>query len=93
MHGQVPEPVKKERSGILRELGWNKLLEFRRRSLHKRSLVVEEKRDATNGYLTGLSDNYIRIAVRDARPDEIGKELPVTITEVSKDSTCGVIVP
>ncbi len=94
MRGQVPESVKKERSGILRELGRRNLFELGRRFLHKTlSVVIEEKRDATNGYLTGLSDNYIRIAIRDAGPDNIGKELPVTITEVNKDCICGVLIP
>jgi threonylcarbamoyladenosine tRNA methylthiotransferase MtaB len=94
MQGQVPEPVKKERSSTLRELGRRKLFGFRRSFLHKTlSVVIEEKRNATNGCLTGLSDNYIRIAVNDAGPEDFGKELPVTITEVTKESTCGVLAP
>ena len=94
MRGQVPEPVKKERSMILRELGRSRLFELRKRFLNKTlSVVIEEKRDATNGKLTGLSDNYIRMAVSDASPEDIGKELQVFVTDVSKDSTCGVLVP
>lgn len=92
MREQVPEPLKKERSRTLRELGERKLFSFRKGFLHKKlSVVIEEKHDATNGYLTGLSDNYIRVAVSDACPDDIGKELPVMITDVNKDSTCGVL--
>ncbi len=90
MSGQVPEPLKKERNGLLRELGRKKLFEFRKGFLQNTLLIaIEGRADAANGCLTGLSDNYIRVRVRDALPEDIGKVLPVSITSVSMESTCG----
>lgn len=94
MSGQVAEQVKKDRNAMLRELGEKKLLEFRKKSLHEiLPVVIEGKTDASNGCLTGLSDNYIRVTLLDSSPEDIAREVPVLITEVNKDGTYGIRMP
>lgn len=91
MKGQVPENVKKERNEALRELGKRKNLEFRKK-FHGDELevVVEEKADASNRRLTGLTDNYIRVSIPGTAHQHAGKKRNVRITEVSDNNTLGV---
>jgi threonylcarbamoyladenosine tRNA methylthiotransferase MtaB len=86
MKGQVPETIKKERSEALRRLGKEKNYAFRKKQQGvKLHVVVEDKADPKTGLLSGLTDNYIRVLICNAGRDQIGKEIPVRITEVKKD--------
>jgi threonylcarbamoyladenosine tRNA methylthiotransferase MtaB len=92
MKDQVPEAVKKQRSEAIRELGKRKNLFFRQKCLGlELNVIVEDKMDAASGFLSGLTDNYIRIAVRGAKAENIGKNIKVRISEVNEESTVSVI--
>ncbi len=88
MDDQVPETVKKKRSEILRRLGKEKNYVFRKKMLDTElNVVVEEGTKASNGMLTGLTDNYIRVFIEDIDGDQVGREIPVKITKVDSKST------
>ncbi len=88
MEGQVPEPVKKERSLKLRQLGAKKNLEFRTKcSGTDLKVVIEDKMDADTGLYTGLTDNYIRVCVSGAKKEHVGREITARITTVTEGET------
>lgn len=91
MKPQVPEQVKKERSEALRELGRKKNHDFRKRFIGSElRIVLEDAKEADNGALTGLTDNYIRVAVSGPKLNNAGPEVPVTITDAMENQTLGV---
>ncbi|MEJ6951133.1 tRNA (N(6)-L-threonylcarbamoyladenosine(37)-C(2))-methylthiotransferase MtaB [Natronospora cellulosivora (SeqCode)] len=62
MKGQVSGKVKKEYSRKLRELNKELMLDYQKKYLSKkRKMIVEEKRDNETNYLTGMTDNYIKV--------------------------------
>jgi threonylcarbamoyladenosine tRNA methylthiotransferase MtaB len=93
MKDQVPETVKKERSEALRRLGKEKNYAFRKKQqgVYLR-VVVEDKVDPKTGLLSGLTDNYVRVQISNAGKDQIGKEIPVRITEVIKDDNFATLL-
>ena len=92
MKSQVPEAVKKQRSEALRELGAKKNLDFRKRfSGTELDVVVEDKTDVMTGFLTGFTDNYIRMAVSGAKAGHIGENIKIRMTEVKEESTLSKI--
>lgn len=92
MKSQVPEAVKKQRSEALRELGARKNLDFRKRfSGTELDVVVEDKTDVMTGFLTGFTDNYIRMAVSGAKAGHIGENIKIRMTEVREESTLSEI--
>ncbi len=93
MNLQVPEWVKKERSEALRNLGRKKNYDYRKKYLGSEvKVVIENKKDAQSGALTGLSDSYLRVLVPGAGNDHIGKEINVRIDRVENDLNIGVIL-
>ncbi|MCK9419422.1 MAG: tRNA (N(6)-L-threonylcarbamoyladenosine(37)-C(2))-methylthiotransferase MtaB [Nitrospirae bacterium] len=93
MKGQVPEPIKKERSASLRRLGMNKNLLFRKKHQgSKLNVVVEDKLDRDTGLLTGLTDNYIRVMISGAKTGDIGKKINIMINEVKEQGNFGLIL-
>jgi threonylcarbamoyladenosine tRNA methylthiotransferase MtaB len=93
MKGQVSEPVKKERSEALRNLGKEKNLAFRKKHLgSKLRVVVEDKVDAENGLYSGLTDNYIRVQIMGAKNDQIGKEITIMLKTVEKSNNIAEIL-
>ncbi|MBI5183140.1 MAG: tRNA (N(6)-L-threonylcarbamoyladenosine(37)-C(2))-methylthiotransferase MtaB [Nitrospinae bacterium] len=59
---RIPKGIGKERSSLMKRLGREKSLEFRRCYLNKElEVLIEESRDKDNGLLNGYSDNYIPI--------------------------------
>lgn len=93
MKGQVPERIKKERGNILRALGMNKNLMFRKK--HQGSelqVVVENKIDPGSGLFTGLTDNYIRMNIYGAKTVDIGKIITIRIKEVKERVNTGVML-
>jgi threonylcarbamoyladenosine tRNA methylthiotransferase MtaB len=88
MKEQVPASVKKKRSEMLRLLGSEKNLTFRKKILETvMNVVVEAKSDASKDMLTGLTDNYIRVFIDGADDEQIGRVIPVRITKVDGKST------
>jgi threonylcarbamoyladenosine tRNA methylthiotransferase MtaB len=93
MKDQVPEIIKKERSEKMRNLGKKKNLIFRQQNIGAElSVVVEDKRDATSGRYTGLTDNYIRVQVQGLKKEDIGKVVKVSITEATDRATIANIL-
>ena len=88
MKEQVPASVKKKRSEMLRLLGSERNLTFRKKFLETvMNVVVEGKSDASKDMLTGLTDNYIRVFIDGADDEQIGRVIPVRITKVDGKST------
>ncbi len=83
MPHQIPENIKKERSELLRKLGQKKNLDFRNNH-HEAVLevVVEDKKEGETGLFSGLTDNYIRVLIRGAKKDDIGKKIMVRVADV-----------
>ncbi len=93
MKSQVPEPLKKARSEVLRSLGVRKNLEFRRRFLGTElNVVIEDKKNPVNGLLYGLSDNYLRVTVEGAEREHIGRILKVVLREISDGGDKAIIL-
>jgi threonylcarbamoyladenosine tRNA methylthiotransferase MtaB len=93
MKDQVPEQIKQERSESLRTIGMKKNLLFRKG--HQGSeldVVVEDKLDRDTGLFTGLTDNYIRVMIGDAKTGDIGKKINIKINEVKEHGNFGLII-
>jgi threonylcarbamoyladenosine tRNA methylthiotransferase MtaB len=90
---QVPDPVKKERSEALRELGNKKNLDFRKKCMGAQvKVVVVDKRDMNSRLLTGITDNYMKVLVFGAKNSHIGKEISVRIEKVEKEANLATIL-
>ncbi len=93
MEEQVPEPIKKERSLKLRQVGAKKNLDFRKKCRGSDlKVVIEDKSDADTGLYTGLTDNYIRVCVSGAKKEHVGKEITARITTVTEGGTIAEIL-
>ena len=93
MEMQVPEQIKQERNELLRKLGEEKNLEFRKSQVEKKNqVIVEDKQDQQTGLFSGLTDNYIRVNIQGARKGDIGKKILVRLHSVEKSRNFGVIV-
>ncbi len=93
MKDQVPEPVKKERSEALRDLGRGKNLSFRQKNIGLvLKTVVESKRDTKTGMLTGLTDNYLRVLISGADNEAVGKELSVGIQRIEENDIFAEVI-
>jgi len=77
----VPPEVKKERASVLREIGKEKSLEYRRRFLG-RELPAVVLSEVGGGKSTALTDNYIRVILD--RRFEPGKVVKVRLKEVGQ---------
>ncbi|NLD46353.1 MAG: tRNA (N(6)-L-threonylcarbamoyladenosine(37)-C(2))-methylthiotransferase MtaB, partial [Clostridiaceae bacterium] len=88
---QASSEKKEERSNRLLELGSVKTLEFNRKYIG-RSLPVlfEQPFKAKEGFVEGLTPNYIRVACRGGVEFE-GQEIKVLIKEAVDDYTIGTI--
>jgi threonylcarbamoyladenosine tRNA methylthiotransferase MtaB len=94
MKGQVPERVKKMRNESLRGLALEKSLRFREQ-MNRQLLrvVLEGDPDSNGGEASGLSDNYIRVRVRGAKREHIGREINVLVTGLDETGLKGEITP
>ena len=83
---------KQERSRALRELGNRKRLQFHLRHVGNVVTVLLEGKPVTaTTVLSGLTDNYIRVAVR-APSDRINTLVPVYVEDASREGVRGVLV-
>ncbi len=84
MERQVPESIKKVRSNELRRIAEEKNLFFRRKHVGTEAAAVVEAKKDKSGLLTGLTDNYIRVSIYDAKKEHIGRIVKVKITAVEE---------
>ena len=92
MAEQVSDGQKKERSDLLRNLGDRKNLVFR--SNFKGSImkaVLEEGSLTEQGHVTGMTDNYIRVKIKDAKEADFGREINIVIKDVQEKGVSGDI--
>jgi len=76
--GTVAETTKKRRAEILRKLGQEKRNTFARRFVGKKlSVLIEGKKDRDTGFMRGLSDNYIPVAIEDGNSSLVNRVLNV----------------
>jgi len=93
MKNQVPEKVKKHRSEILRELGGKKNTVFRKKYTGCELLaIVENKIDRETGFMTGITDNYIRLTIQGAKREDIGKNINIRIDRADSGSTTALMI-
>lgn len=81
----------KERSRGLREISDHKRMAFHQRFLGRRVSVLFEAAEA-EGYWPGLTDNYIRVAVRSPHPLRNTIQ-PVVVTGMMSGTTLGLLEP
>ena len=93
MKDQVPEQAKKERNEAIRMLAKRKNFSFRKKNEGTiLRVVVESKSDERGEALTGLTDNYIRVAIAGLAEENIGKEIHVKVIEVTDSGTTASIL-
>jgi threonylcarbamoyladenosine tRNA methylthiotransferase MtaB len=87
--GQVHPAATKERSRRLRELGQAKKRTFARRFIgRKLAILLEGKRDKPRQFLSGLTENYIRVHV-DAPEAYVNQLVPVHLKALAEDEVLG----
>lgn len=86
---QVSSKVKNTRSDAIIKLGDRLMKNYRLKYLNSICEVLFEEKD--NNMLSGLTDNYIRVAVEGTEKD-IGKILKVKLKEIDKDRVLGEIL-
>ncbi len=85
----VPEKLKRERVQVLRELGRGKREAFIKGFVGRRLQVLVEGRKQ-EGFLTGLSRNYIRCLLQGDAP--VGREVEVRVVDVQGErALCQVL--
>ncbi|MFP4015438.1 MAG: tRNA (N(6)-L-threonylcarbamoyladenosine(37)-C(2))-methylthiotransferase MtaB [Halanaerobiales bacterium] len=93
MADQLPGDVKREYSSKMRELNEGLMLAYQEKFLGKvRELIVEENRDFQTNFLTGVTDNYIRVLL-DENSKYMGKLVDVKmIRSYNYESVIGEIL-
>jgi threonylcarbamoyladenosine tRNA methylthiotransferase MtaB len=93
MKEQVSNAVKKQRNSVLRDLGFRKNLEFRKRFKETiLNIVLEESSRSVEGSGSGLADNYIRVTVSGVKRGDFGKAVPVVIDDVRESDVLGRLI-
>lgn len=79
---RVPDPITKQRSKRLRNLGKAKKKDFFLSQIGRHlKVLIETREDQKTGLSRGLSDNYIPVQVTNARP-EVNALVEVRITQI-----------
>ncbi len=87
----IPRRISKDRSLLMKRLGWEKSVEFRRGYLYKESDVLIENHDKDSNLLNGYSDNYIPILLNG--PDSLKNSLvKVKIMEIREERVNAIII-
>jgi threonylcarbamoyladenosine tRNA methylthiotransferase MtaB len=93
MQGQVSEEIKKVRNEALRKLARDKNLCFQMAQLGQElDVVIESRIDARTGCLTGLTDNYIRVHIPNAKNESVGKKVLVRLNEAKEQDIFASVV-
>jgi len=90
MPDQVRPDLKRERSRELMKLSATKRLQFAQANLGETVEVVVEEPLGDDGYLVGMSDNYLRVRFK-APPELRGGIVSVALTEADPHSVMGVL--
>jgi threonylcarbamoyladenosine tRNA methylthiotransferase MtaB len=86
---QVQPAAKKERSRRLRELGQVKRRAFATRFIGRElAILLEGKRDSGRQFLSGLTENYLRVHV-DAPEAFVNRLVPVRLLAIAEDEVLG----
>lgn len=88
MNGQLPPPVKKERSKILREISKQKRQDFIKNNLNTiRPTIVLDKSSSDGNYRMGLTDNYIQIFFPNSNGEKkyLGEIVPTCLIQLHHD--------
>ncbi|MBD3349788.1 MAG: MiaB/RimO family radical SAM methylthiotransferase, partial [Candidatus Eisenbacteria bacterium] len=91
MPDDVPGPEKKRRSGALRALGRRKSRAFRTRLIGTEQEILLEHGSESEGTVSGLSGNYVRVQVDGGR-DLCNRLLRVRVTGADDSRTWGAVV-
>ena len=85
---QVSNEVKKERVHRVQELEKGIALEYRKQFMGRVVHVLAE--EVKDGFFEGLTDEYIRVSIRDSHIEK-GKMYPVRIDTITEDGLSGVL--
>ncbi len=85
---QVTNEVKKERVHRVQELEKEIVLDYRKQFMGRVVHVLAE--EIKDGFFEGLSDEYIRVSIRDSHIER-GKMYPVRIDTITEDGLSGVL--
>jgi threonylcarbamoyladenosine tRNA methylthiotransferase MtaB len=88
MPDQVRPDLKRERSRELTKLSARKRSAFAEQNVGQTVFVVVEQPLEEDGYVVGVSDNYLRVRF-EASPDLCGETVPVRITSADVHSVTG----
>ena len=92
MSAQIEMPLKKERNRVMTELSNQRKEKFVASQLHKVRPAAMERRSKKNGFVPGMTDNYIPIIV-EGDPKELGlSDLRVRIQETRNSKVLAVSV-
>lgn len=84
----ILEDAKLHRSKILRQLAQRKKRAFFERFIGREVAVLAENRLDKDGFLTGLTENYIRVAFNGPQ-SSMNRIVPVQVVQVQKDQVVG----
>ena len=88
MPDQIDPAVKHERAARMIEISNRKSVEYRKKFIGSRVEILSET--LTNGVVDGLTDNYIRVFVKDAV--ELGKTIEVELIAIEGDGMTGRVL-
>jgi threonylcarbamoyladenosine tRNA methylthiotransferase MtaB len=92
LEGGVPPDIAKRRSDRMIELGARLSEQFAKRFVGKTlEVLIESKRDAQTGWLSGFASNYVRVCVRDATADMVNTIVGVAIDDVAGAKAIGTV--
>ncbi len=93
MKEQIPGDIKKEYSSEMRHLNEKLMLAYQQKHLGKfRKLIIEESRDHQTNFLTGVTDNYIRVLL-DEDSKYMGKMVDVKLVKsIDYERVSGIII-
>ncbi len=80
MKAQIPGGIKREYSKKIRGLNEKLMLSYQQRFLgQERQVIIEEKREPETGFLSGVTDNYIRVLINE-EDKYMGRMVKVRLT-------------
>lgn len=89
---QVIQAVRKERAGILRDIGNRQRIVFNSGFIGKKlSVLVEGIRDKETGYVKGFSDNYVPVLIPGGNISLVNHIVEVTADHMMKERVIGRI--
>lgn len=84
MPGKVAMEVRRDRNDQLRTLSLHKQMQFYQRHLNTQRPVLLEK-SKISGFLSGFSDNYIKIKIAESQDLQVNEIVPLHLTEIDEN--------